>query len=795
VSGDLFPYVYMRIWPDPPAELVALEFVAYPYPLNEPPTGEYLQQMVQLRASGEKDAREKMEQLSVDYIEGKSFVSDPKKLEGPVASYPAILRFVLHPGDESAEEIIAEVFRLLGLTPEETRVYLASAEYTTLIVRVWQSYFALVVELGYDVLLRDELVKLLVVDHLLRWLVDTRASAPTRQELDKLARASITLPKEIFPLPPTGGEVSKPPDEESWIFPYAIGDLQMVRHKLVGYALGELAFVESVMPGERRKSVRRKASRLTQVSSRTVTDDDARSTQAQSRSNSLKSEVSSTIGDTIANTTYNNFQTSYGPPTTATLNGSWSIETKPVEDGSAHRNVTRFAKDVLEKAKERIAHKVVEARTTTASRESEETTISILDNTAFEHGRHGIYRWLNEVFCAYVVNYGNRLMLEMMIPKPGAHFLAESEELPRALPPVPPSALGIVSFMDVTPENFPELAARYPSGELRLPPAAQRTKSGPARSGELLTLTLPEGYVAEKATVGYVLPLEETSIEISGLVGQTKVQVHATETGTTTVDMQKEDGAVQVLLHTTGPLATPPVNLEPLQLTVEIESTPSEHAMDAWRFETFRAIQRAFAVEQRAYSQTPVTDGASDPTPRPRPSYRAIERREIKRGAIELLFERARARLGPGSLVVARPRYLQFFEKAFEWAEMSYGLIMDAGKGAGAKAHGIGDNRFLDFLEAAYARALVPVEPREAMAVLYFLASGMIWNGRARFVAVHEADIPLTSELKKLPEDKEEPRVVSEPWEVVVPTTISVLADGSESLDSLLSLELCGKKV
>ena len=70
---------------------------------------------------------------------------------------------------------------------------------------------------------------------------------------------------------------------------------------------------------------------------------------------------------------------------------------------------------------------------------------------------------------------------------------------------MPPAALGIASYDCVTPDNFPRLVAQYPGAALELPPPAHRSVSGWAQSGEPLTLTLPEGYVADAAEVRYVI--------------------------------------------------------------------------------------------------------------------------------------------------------------------------------------------------------------------------------------------------------------------------------------------------
>jgi hypothetical protein len=216
--------------------------------------------------------------------------------------------------------------------------------------------------------------------------------------------------------------------------------------------------------------------------------------------------------------------------------------------------------------------------------------------------------------------------------------------------------------------------------------------------------------------------------------------------------------------------------------------------MDQWRLKTFKAIHTAYTAQLRAYQGAATSEDAANVGPQPRYTSRAIERRELKRSAFDLLAQSLHERVGtedvpsgwPGQVDVAMPRYLQFFERAFEWGEMSYTFIpgmRDNGSYAwGAAGTGTGDERFTEFLEAAYAQVLVPVGPNEALGVLYFLASGGLWDSGEEWLPVHETDVALASELKRLSPVQPEPRRIGEPWEIVVPTTLTVLQEGPGAL-------------
>jgi hypothetical protein len=401
------------------------------------------------------------------------------------------------------------------------------------------------------------------------------------------------------------------------------------------------------------------------------------------------------------------------------------------------------------------------------------------------------------VYRACVVNYGNRLVLEVLLPAPGARYKARDKDLPETTyPPVPPSELGIESFEDILPENLAELSAHYPSPELTLPPAPRRV-SGIARGGLPLELNLPEGYVATSLWVGYVLLPGQGSLVIEGVAGHTPVSLDVSATGVTRSDMQREEGTVRVVLQTTGPFASPPVELEPAQLTVDVEAEPSEHTLDAWRLRTYQAIQNTYASQLQKYL-APQEAGVNQEAPQPRLSPRAVIRRELQQQTIDLLFQEMAEHLGPSPLLpssggpsmglLAHPRYLRFFDRAFEWSEMSYSFLGGSGSSVGARGlatlTATSEECFHDFLAASYAQLLLPVRPDDVLAVLYFLQSGMLWDGPAMWTAVHAGDEALALELKQLsqhPHAEQE----SKSWEVLVPTSISVLQEGTGTLEEL----------
>ena len=333
-EGGLFPYVYMRTWPEPSEEAEDIHFVRYPDGLDAP----YIQEMESFARPGTPDGREQMEKRSVEYLESLQLGRGARSAAALLASAGDALAPLL---DATSARRAARAeggdavafFATAGPSGASLEGYASSADCTSFLVRVWQAYVALVVELGYAPRLRDELARILVVDHLLTWPAKHPDVPPSPELYRALSQATIVLPGAIFPLPPAGTVPSHPAAGE-WITLYAIGDLQMVKQRLVRYALGDLARVESVMAGERRESVRRTASRVTESSTRRATDQSTRGLDA--RNETQRGTIGEAIADIVSTTTYGSasgadpFVITYAAPVapstspTTTLTGGWS---------------------------------------------------------------------------------------------------------------------------------------------------------------------------------------------------------------------------------------------------------------------------------------------------------------------------------------------------------------------------------------------------------------------------------------------------------------------------------------
>lgn len=834
---ELFPYVYVRRWPKVSADDLLYGFVSYVS--SSPPSSGFFGDLVNAR-NQPQGAREAAQALAVQFIDGDvyagDFVSDMDSLACPVSEFPQLFMRLPKPDGPPVAWLARACEQLTRLLSRYALdwSYFDSTGYAKALDQVWQSYFALVVTLGYDTALLDEFTRALLMAHLVEVALqpfesfaqaraaataattaanaenapaaatgETPATVPaapvpdrlTTQQINALLHATPVLSAQVFPLPAAqagGSAASPPPGLPGWIEPYAIGDLQMVRQRLLRYQCGEIARIENVMRGERRevtnKRTHRQLDELRQSSGeKQLLQNDA----ADERSN-LQEESRKTVAGVVETNQYNNFTSSYGPPTQATLDGSWS---KTIQPGATPGldDTTRFARDILNKTVNRISRSVSLTRASSTMSQTEDSVVSLVDNTAGTHSLRGVYRWLNKVYEACVVNYGQRLMMEFMVCKPAAGFIAGEQAMAGQdfVKPLPPLRLHIVTFKDIQPGNYAGLGAYYGVLDLAPPPLAQRVASATLRDGEEKQIAVPAGYCATKAFVGYVSAPAGLAAPVV-LVGRRAITPPGDPDGTA---LSGEDDSVPVSVLDYPPSISPPSDAQ-AQVNVEIQCAPSERCMDEWRIRIYAAVMRAYQERLAAYHLRVEGGPQGRAATRSPLANRQIEQRELRNACLRLLLERMLTLTGmgarayalspPSEFAVYEPRYLQFFDEVLEWNEMAYSFYASPGLGGGGVELGSlaadDDALFASFLQADQARVLLPVQPAHVMAFLYFYSSGMLWASSDRLAPANPVDVPLVNDLKQAGPERHPIRPIGPCWEVLVPTAMQVLDEPGAGL-------------
>jgi hypothetical protein len=791
----------MRHWPKPtPAQLVHgfVQYVA-----ADPPSSSFFEDLVAARPQG----RNAVEELALRFVEGEApysglFISGMETVAGPLNGFAPVLERLSHRGGDAAQWLEAardEVGQLLhgdGLSWD----YFGSADYARARDRVWQSYFALVIILGYDTHLLGVLTQTLRMAHLtdVALLPHARPAGPSPEaaidmaQIAALCRATIVLPAQVFPLPP--GEEPEPLPAcvpGGWMEPYAIGDLQIVRQRLLRYRSGEIARIENVMRGERREVMHKRTHRHKEEFKQTTAEMQILQNDAADERSNLQEETLKTVAESVDTQQYNKLTSSYGPPTQATLDGSWS---RTVQQGPqpGSDDTTRFARDILNKTVSRISRSVSHTRSGSAVSQTEESVASLVDNTAGSRSVRAVFRWLYKVYEAYVVNYGQRLMMEFMVLRPAAAFIAQQQALADQdfVKPLPLPQMGVATFEDIQvsgPQGYAVLGAYYGVLDLEPPPLAQRQVSATLRAGEERLLPVPSGYRALTAFVSCAGTASPSPGSVQVLVGR---QTVSAEQPPQAVALNGEDEAVPVSVAQALPTPLPPEGSQ-LLVNVEIGCEPSARCMDEWRIRIYARLVAGYRERQAAYQQRITGQGPPRAARRSPLACRQTERIELKNACVRLLLERAR-RLDataapvpvpvpapPSEFNVNEPRYLQFLDEVLEWNEMTYRFYAAPGNCLAAAPQeaweGQDDALFASFVQADQARVLLPVQPAHAMAFLYFYACGKLWPGADGLVPALAGDLALVSDLKRAQESPACARRVGPAWQVVVPTTMQVL--------------------
>jgi len=810
---ELFPYVYVRRWPQVSAQDLLQGFIQYVD--ASPPYCTFFSDLVEARNAGRAAAQA----LAVRFIDGDppyqgDFVTSVRALAGPLAGFPRVLAGLPAPTGEARDWVAtacADVGRLLASHGLDWS-YLDSGTYRQGLDRAWQSYFALVIVLGYDTALLEALTHVLRLAHVIAVALQPNAAsagvagpsdpptvlpAPVSiTQIVTLLGATVVLPAQVFPLPPNPGVGESPPSATmGWIEPYAIGDLQMVRQRLVRYQGGEIARIENVMRGERREVTHKRTQRQVDTQKQTTAEMQILQNDAADERSNLQEESRKTIAEATETNQYNKFTSSYGPPTQATLDGSWS---KTVQQGAQPGldDTTRFARDILNKTVNRISRSVSQTRSSSTMSQTEDVVVSLIDNAAGSSNVRAVFRWLNKVYEACVVNYGQRLMMEFMVRRPAAGFIAQEQALAGQdfIRPLPPLHFGVATFEDIKidgPRNYAQLGAYYGVLDLEPPPLAQRYVSAALRGGEEKLLAVPAGYGAVQAYVTIAgAPGAEPAPVV--LVGRQTVGGGA---ASSPVSLNGEDDTVPVSVADAPPSLSPPGGDSQVVVNVEIRCAPTPRCMDQWRIGIYARIMRAYQERLAAYQAR--ADGGAQPHAGTRSplANRRIEQRELKNACLRLLLERVLALTGPGDVatqsppsevVVNEPRYLQFLDEALEWSEMAYSFQSNPGWGLAGPLPELGgvvadgDALFANFLQADQARVLLPVQPAHVMAFLYFCSAGMLWIAPDQQAPVNPADVALVNDLKHLMPQCQPATPVGPRWEILVPTAMQVL-DGMDT--------------
>jgi hypothetical protein len=579
--------------------------------------------------------------------------------------------------------------------------------------------------------------------------------------------------------------------------PVGIGNLQVVRQELVGYRPGDISHIENVLEGElMRRSTRREEVSETILTEETIT------TQAQER------DQQSTDRNELASET----QKESGRQSSTSGEGMTASDYGRLVENSK----TNFAQTVVSKSVESLTQQVRRQRVQRERTTFVERARHLLDNSKGTEKIRGIYQWVDKRYSLRVLNYGKRLMYDVVVPEPAALLIQalknavqpERFQLTKPLDPnLTPGQLntgnyawyaaqyGVTSSVTPPPEIYSRTVAHPESVDVTKHFTAYGVDVNPAHLGAF-TLRVPEGYRAvsgyvQRVNVDFLDPApgrmmevfigESTYIRLGG-AGNPGLNSSFTLNGQT--------GDIPVTFRTFARVTS-------LSFAVAVVCQRTDSAYAQWQLKTHATIVSGYQRQLADYEDRLSRYVAAVRTQLATAGNYAHDpmgtREELKRAFIFLLLGEHPSTWLPAPVPAPVPpavtlpdpvvvkkwgAVVAFFERAFEWENLMYTcypyywgrpqrweemvLIQDA------------DPQFEAFLKAGAARVVVPARPGFEAALAHYQETGDVWMGEEIPDMFGDNYLSIIAEIKaaNFAPGKE---ICLEQWEVTLPTTLVLL--------------------
>ncbi|AXY72927.1 hypothetical protein D3H65_02620 [Paraflavitalea soli] len=579
--------------------------------------------------------------------------------------------------------------------------------------------------------------------------------------------------------------------------PVGIGNLQVVRQELLGYEAGEISHIENVLEGElfRRTYKRSETSELTITDENETIQSEERDLQSTER-NEMATESQKEAGHQTVAAQGQNSSTEYG---------------KLVENSKSN-----YARSVTDRAVNSLTQRVKQQRVKREQKTFTEKTDHSFDNTKGEDKIRGIYQWVDKKYKNRIMNYGKRLLYDVVLPEPAAFLIeslenAEQPESFKLVKPIEPWFMP--DNLDIN--NYMVLARFYGvTGNVEPPPTEFTITTTDVKTDKVEKVTdsyfytaklkVPDGY---QAINGYVMLLTPDCFSEKGLPDENKnksglqyefwIGDYRVIFGTSApwdlfagnyFVLSNQTGEIPVLFRTFSPIAK-------FGFSIAVNYKRMDQAFAKWQLKTFSAImqgyRRLLAEYEEKLSQHQSMLRTQLLLTKNYSHNPSIERTELKRMFIHLLVSEHLATVGLPTPVhnslffLTDPNYVKkwggvvaFFERAFEWENMMYfyypyfyGRFARWGKLILIQDI---DPQFEEFLKAGAARVVVPVRPGFEAAMAHYHETGHVWMGEEMPDIYSPLYISIIEEIKARNYAPGEEKCVAE-WEVKLPTTLVML--------------------
>jgi hypothetical protein len=512
-----------------------------------------------------------------------------------------------------------------------------------------------------------------------------------------------------------------------------IGDFKRVEQEIKCYVPGEVAHIENILAGEKKTYETRRLTRTEETTTieTETTEETERDTQSNDRFE-MERETENVISTDTTITAGIDVSANYG---VVKLNASAGFSTN-ISTENATRQATEYAKSVTDRARNKLVKRIKELRTTTIIREFEDKNFHGIDNEKGSENVVGVYRWVDKIYKASLVNYGRRMMIKFNLVEPSAYYKFSQYSDPFAQVVVPKSpdeiAQGgslaqLVSFKSINENNYALWAKEY-DASVNIPPAAV-AHVGKAIAEKLVatdfdnrpsidlgikmddSLVIPAGYEVETIYArAHMNAIYGEGAQASILVGKVQFWYDnntyhdnsqlkiASTPGTPGWALEYGTGESGVSI----PISIHGKNTHSFACNIVIKCRRTIKAYENWQKETYEAIMSAYetkrAEAEYAKSQLAAKAGIQIKGRNPLVNKELVQT-ELKKGCIEAvrvythqwlqhylkdLDNGVRETNAPGSAFHGEPylqnplrqavhgKYISFMEECFEWDQMTF---------------------------------------------------------------------------------------------------------------------------